>query len=101
MRSLLVIAACSIAASDAHAEAESYEPIRFDAGIAASYIDASSRSGTGFVGEIKYLLHDNIGIGARIDFEVLFGGTLADNVDLDIAMAGAAIVKAEYYVGNG
>jgi hypothetical protein len=99
--SAAIVASSIAATSQARAEAESYEPLRFDAGIAGSYIDASARSGTGFVGEIKYLLHDNVGIGARLDFQVMFGGQLADNVDLDIAMTGAALAKAEYYVGNG
>lgn len=97
----VAIATVAVTSSDALAESESYEPLRFDAGMAASYIDATSRSGTGFVGEIKYLVHDNVGVGMRIDLEVMFGGTIADDVGLDIAMAGSAIAKAEYYLGNG
>jgi hypothetical protein len=89
------------AGSDAHAEAEHYENVRLDAGITASSVSVSDRKGTGMAVEIKGMAHDNLAIGGRVEFAVLFGGVIGnDEAPLDVAIAASGLLKAEYLFGT-
>lgn len=95
---LLIVAAAS---ADVQAEAEHYENVRVDAGVTGSTTGISGRNGSGMVVEIKGMAHDNIGIGARVEMAVMFGGELGnDNTDVGIAMAASGVIKAEYLLGR-
>jgi len=91
------------ASSDAFAQAAHYDPLRFDSGLAGSYVGASGRGGFGAVFEAKFLAHDRIGVGARVDAAVMFGGNIdaGGDVSMDIGAVGAVLAKGEYYVTDG
>jgi hypothetical protein len=87
----------------AHAQAEHFEPFRFDGGLTGSYVSASHRGGFGGVAEAKYLVHDQIAIGARAEAEMMFGGNIdaGGSVAMSVGVVGALLAKAEYYVTTG
>lgn len=89
--------------SSAHAQAEHYDPIRFDSGLTGSYVNASGRGGFGALVEGKFLAHDNIGIGLRLEAEAMFGGNVGSDgsVQMDLGAVAAMLAKGEYYVGTG
>jgi hypothetical protein len=92
--SLLVLAPALAASSDAVAEPE----IRVDAGMSAARVPTTDRSGMGFIVEIKGLANDNLSIGGRIEFGMLFGGHVGnDERPIDFAMAACGLLKAEYH----
>ncbi|HEY5924925.1 MAG TPA: hypothetical protein VIV11_24760 [Kofleriaceae bacterium] len=53
--------------------------------------------------EPKYLIHDNIAIGGRIEAQVQFGGSFGENGDTKVSMGavGAVLAKGEYLLGTG
>ena len=74
-RSLVALLICGSAGA-AYAQAEHYEPIRVDGGLSGTYTSASGRGGFGAVVEPKFLIHDHVGVGARFEGAVQFGGTV-------------------------
>ena len=90
-------------ATETFAQAENYEPLRFDSGLTGSYVSASGRGGFGALAELKFMVHDNIAVGARAEGEVMFGGNIGaeGDVQMDIAAVSAGFAKAEYYLGTG
>jgi hypothetical protein len=95
---LLVVVASS---ADALADAEHYKNVRVDAGITGSTVSVSDRAGTGMMAEIKGMAHDNIAIGGRVEFAVMFGGDVGqDEAPLDVSFVAAGILKAEYLYGT-
>jgi outer membrane protein X len=98
---LLVVAPLGVG-GPAFADAEHYEQIRVDGGMTGSTVAVSDRNGVGFVAEVKAMATDNIAIGGRVEFAVMFGGHLGqDNLPLDITMAACGLVKGEYLFGTG
>jgi len=96
-RSLVALLICASAGA-AYAQAEHYEPIRVDTGISGTYTSASGRGGFGAVVEPKFLLHDHVGIGARFEGAVQFGGSFGnDDISMSVAALAATLVKGEYY----
>lgn len=96
-----VLAILVASTADAHADAEHYENIRFDAGITGSTVRIDNRNGSGVAVEIKGMAHDNIAIGGRVEVAVMFGGVVGDDeAPLDIAMAASGLVKTEYLLGD-
>lgn len=100
-----VAAATVIAgAGDAFAQAEHYEPFRFDSGLSGTYVSASGRGGFGAVIEPKFYVHDNIAVGARLEAAVMFGGSIdqaSGDTSMDMGAVAAAAVKGEYLLGTG
>ena len=82
------------------ADAQHYEQIRVDVGMTGSSVSISDRNGVGFVTEIKVNVHDNVAIGGRVEFAVMFGG-LVDDEELPFGMAACGLVKGEYLLGTG
>lgn len=99
--------AMGIASEPAHAQSETYELFRLDAGVSGSYASAFGRGGFGAVAEPKFMIHDNIAVGARFEGEVMFGGNIntgdagGDDVSMEMAAVAAALVKGEYLYGTG
>ena len=90
--------------TDAHAQAERYQLFRVDAGISGSYASAFGRGGFGAVAEPKFMVHDNVAVGARLEGEVMFGGNIdtgGDDVSMEMAAVAAALLKGEYLYGYG
>src|SRR5262245_7275063 len=95
--SLVALFICASAAL-AHAQAEHYEPIRVDGGISGTYTNASGRGGFGAVVEPKFLIHDHVGVGARIEGAVQFGGSFGnDEISMSVAALAATLAKGEFY----
>jgi hypothetical protein len=47
------------------------------------------------------MVHDNVAIGGRVGFDVLFGGHIGrDDLPLDVTMAAYGLLKAEYLFGT-
>lgn len=87
--------------ADVHAEAEHYENVRVDAGITGSTVRISDRNGSGMAVEIKGMAHDNLAIGGRVEFAVMFGGVVGeDEAPLDVSIAASGLLKAEYLFGD-
>ena len=99
MRGLLAALGVAIG-GEARADAQHYEQIRVDVGMTGSSVSVSDRNGVGFVTEIKANLHDNVAIGGRVEFGVMFGGLVEDN-ELPFGMAACGLVKGEYLLGTG
>jgi hypothetical protein len=89
-----------VAGGDAMADAQHYEQIRVDVGMTGSSVSVSDRNGVGFVTEIKVNVHDNVAVGGRVDFGVMFGG-LVDDEELPFTFAASGLFKGEYLVGLG
>ena len=85
---------------EAMADAQNYEQIRVDVGMIGSSVSVSDRNGVGFVTEIKVNAHDNVAIGGRVEFGVMFGGLVEDE-ELPFSMAACGLVKGEYLLGAG
>jgi len=98
-----IVTSAAISSRTAHAQAEHYEPIRVDSGLSGSYVSASGRGGFGALLEAKFLAHDNIGVGLRLEGEVMFGGNVSNDgsVQMDLGAVGAMLAKGEYYIGTG
>jgi hypothetical protein len=78
------------------------DDIRVDGGFTGSSVGVSGRDGVGMVTEIKGMVNDNLAIGGRVEFAVMFGGHIGqDDLPLDIAMAACGLVKAEMYLTPG
>ncbi|MDB4954258.1 MAG: hypothetical protein JWO36_1827 [Myxococcales bacterium] len=88
----------------AHAQAQDFEPFRFDSGLTGTYVSSSGRGGFGAVFEPKFLLTNQIAIGARFEAAVMFGGHIAaagDNVSMSMAAAANVLAKGEYLASTG
>jgi outer membrane protein X len=103
----LVAAAVGIAwsvagAGLARAQAEDYEPFRFDSGLTGTYVSSNGRGGFGAVMEPKVLIHDQVAIGARFEAAVMFGGNIgaAGDVKMDMGAAANILAKGEYLVST-
>jgi hypothetical protein len=104
----LVIAAFAAATSfvgitSARAQAEHYDPIRVDSGLTGTYVPSYGRGGFGAMVEPKFMVHDHIAVGLRIEAAVMFGGSFNDTGDtkIDVGAVGALMAKGEYLFGNG
>jgi outer membrane protein X len=98
---LLVVAPLGVG-GPAFADAEHYEQIRVDGGVTGSTVAVSERNGVGFVAEVKAMANDNVALGGRIEFAVMFGGHVGqDNVPMDVTMAACGLLKGEYLFGTG
>ncbi len=93
---LLVVCAWTAVA---RAQAQNYEPIRVDSGLTGTYVGGSGRGGFGAVVEPKFLVHDQIAVGARLEAAVMFGGNIGSDGDtkMDMGAAAAVLAKGEYY----
>lgn len=92
------------ATGEAHAQAKRYQLFRVDTGISGSYASSFGRGGFGAVAEPKFMIHDNIAVGARFEAEVMFGGNIdagSSDVSMDMAAVAAGLVKGEYLYGYG
>lgn len=102
---LVGIAASTVIAgtTSAHAQAENYQPLRFDSGLAGSYVSASGRGGFGALLEAKFMAHDNVAVGLRFEGQAMFGGSVGNDgsVQIDLGAVAAMLAKGEYYVGKG
>ena len=88
-----------VATGTAHAQAQNYDPVRADSGLTGSFISKTGRGGGGALFEIKYLVHDQIAVGARAEAQVMFGGNFGgDETHMDMAAVAAVLAKGEYYV---
>ena len=90
-------------ASQALAQAANYEPIRVDVGLGVGHAPGVSAAGFGIVAEPKYLLTDNIALGARIEGLVTFGASIdsgGGDTSLGSGTVGATLLKAEYLLGD-
>jgi hypothetical protein len=82
----------------AHAQAKHYQPVRVDTGVAGTYTNASGRGGFGAVVEPKFLIHDHVGVGARIEGAVQFGGSFGnDDISMSVAALASTLAKGEFY----
>jgi len=96
------IVALTAGARDARAQAENYNPIRFDSGLTGAYVGSSGRGGFGAMAELKLMAQDHVAVGARFEAAVMFGGSVGqDDVQMDMAGAAAALAKGEYLYGDG
>lgn len=101
MRAIWIVLVIVGHGAPAHADAEHYENVRFDAGVTGASVSIRERSGTGMAVEIKNLVHDNLAVGGRVELAVMFGGVVgADEAPLDIAFAASGLLKAEYLFGT-
>jgi outer membrane protein X len=90
------------AGGDAYAQAEHYQPFRFDSGLSGTYVSASGRGGFGAVVEPKFYVHDNIAVGGRLEGAVMFGGSIdqmTGDTQMDMGAVGAVMAKGEYLHG--
>jgi hypothetical protein len=103
--SVLFAAACSVAAArDASAQAASYQPIRVDAGVSGTYASSISRGGVGAMIEPKFLVHNHVGVGLRLEGAAMWGGSFGDggeSVSMDMAAVSAIGAKGEYLFFDG
>lgn len=99
----LCILILGTASAPAFADSEHYEDVRVDVGVSGSSVRIAKRNGTGMSVEIKGMANDNLAIGGRVEFAVMFGGVIGneEEVPLDISMAASGILKAEYLLGLG
>jgi hypothetical protein len=94
-----ILVSIALGYGTAHAQAQSYEPIRADSGLTGSYISKTGRGGGGALFEIKYLVHDQIAVGARAEAQVMFGGSFGgEQTKMDMAAVAAVLAKGEYYL---
>jgi hypothetical protein len=104
----LVTAAFAAATSffgiaSARAQAEHYDPIRVDSGLTGTYVSSYGRGGFGAMVEPKFMVHDHVAVGLRIEAAVMFGGSFSNTGDtkVDMGAVGALMAKGEYLFGNG
>jgi outer membrane protein X len=95
---LLAVAALLFAGT-ASAQAENYQPVRFNVGLLVPYTPDTGSGGFGGVVEGKYNLTDQIAIGLRLDGAVQFGGSVGrDSASIDVGAVAAMLAKAEYFL---
>ncbi len=89
--------------TSASAQAEHYDPIRVDTGLTGTYVPSYGRAGFGAIVEPKFMLHDHIAVGLRVEAALMFGGSFADTGETQISMGavGALTAKGEYLFGDG
>jgi len=95
--------AALLPARPASAQAANYEAIRIDLGLVGGYSEGVDAGGFGGVFEPKFLLHDNIAIGLRIEGIIMFGASLdgpGGSSSYRSGSASATLVKAEYLLGT-
>lgn len=100
----LSLALVTVTASDAAAQARSYELIRVDSGVSGTYASSFGRGGFGAVVEPKLMVHDQIAAGLRLEGAVMFGGSIdtgSDDVSMDMAAVAAVMAKGEYFLTTG
>lgn len=99
----LALALITLTAGLAHAQAEHYQPIRVDSGVSGTYLGSTGSGGFGGVVEPKFLVTDQIGVGARLEGAVLFGGSIdgGGDVDMNMAAVAAVLAKGEYLFFDG
>lgn len=104
MQHKLVIAALTCAAlvtgtEAAHAQAQNYQPFRFETGLTGTLLPSTGRAGFGAIFEAKLNVHDQIAVGARFEGAVMFGGNLdEDDVTISIGALASTLLKGEYYL---
>lgn len=97
-RNLVVALLVCASAGAAHAQAEHYQPVRVDSGLSGTYTSASGRGGFGAVVEPKFLIHDHVGVGARFEGAVQFGGSFgSDEISMSVAALASTLLKGEFY----
>jgi len=96
-----VVFACALAgARDARAQAQNYQPIRLDVGIAGAYTPSYGRAGFGAVLEAKFNATDKIAAGLRFDGVVSFGGSIGPegSTSVSVGAAAATLLDGEYFL---
>jgi len=89
----LVVAASTAAAAE--------PPIRVDVGMSIARSRVPDRRGGSLLVEIKSMVTDEIAVGGRVDFAMLFGGRARDDVELDFALAACGLVEGELFLAPG
>jgi len=100
--SVIALGASMVGARAAWAQAENYNPVRVDSGLSGTYVSASGRGGFGAVVEPKFMIHDNIAVGGRLEAAVMFGGNIGSDgsTKMDMGAAAAVLAKGEYLLGT-
>lgn len=106
MRSFIyagIIVTSLAATSQAWAQAEHYQPLLVDSGLAGTYESSSGRGGFGAVVEPKFLITDNIAVGLHFEGAVMLGGNIGSDgsTKMDVGAVAATLLKGEYLVGTG
>jgi hypothetical protein len=97
---LLAVAALLFAGTAA-AQAENYEPIRFNVGLLVPYTPGTGSGGFGAVVEGKYNITDRIAAGLRLDGAVQFGGSVGSNTaSINVGAVAAVLAKGEFFLTN-
>ena len=100
VRPLLVVAALLFAGTAA-AQAENYEPVRFNVGLLVPYTPGTGSGGFGGVVEGKYNITDNIAAGLRLDGALQFGGSVGTaSASVNIGVVAAVLAKGEFFLTN-
>jgi hypothetical protein len=98
VRPLFAVAAL-LCAGTAAAQAENYQPIRFNVGFLIPYIPGMNTGGVGTVVEGKYNISDNIAAGFRLDGSVYFGSSVdTETVEVNVGAVASLLAKGEFFL---
>jgi hypothetical protein len=100
LRPLLTVAALLFAGTAA-AQAENYEPIRFNVGILVPYTPGTGSAGFGAVVEGKYNITDRIATGLRLDGAMQLGGSVGtSSASINVGAVASILAKGEFFLTN-
>lgn len=91
-------------AQAASAQAENYQPIREDTGLAGAYAASMGGGGFGATVEPKFNLLDKVSLGLRLEGVVTFGGSIGgadQDVSVGMGASAASLAKGEYFFTTG
>ena len=93
LATVVVVAASAVASAE--------PPVRVDVGMSFARSRVEDRRGGSLLVEIKSMVTDEVALGGRVDFALMFGGRAREDVDLDFALAACGLVDAELFLTSG